>query len=303
MRNSYRIGVDVGGTRLRLIAQHTAGGPRTVPVEIPVPRSVNDMVTQIGTLARTAVGDATIESLGVGLPGQVLDDRCVWVPNLRFLDGQPLADAIASHVGAPCRLVNDAQATLAAEATEGAAKGFADVVMLAVGTGIGGAYQVGGQIVRGANGCAGAFGWLPFPGASRDADHGQWERVGSGLHLEELAKDWGGTSALMTAARRGDRQARRTLDDFAAVLGQGAAALASILDPDIIVFAGGFVSAFDLLADALKDAVFRHGSPAGGKVPIVPAALGSAAGVIGALIWAGIAGTKLPGAAAQEVQR
>lgn len=291
MQNSYRIGVDIGGTRLRLIAQCAADGRRTAPAEVPVPRSAGDMVTRIGALARAAVGDAAIESVGIGVPGQVLDGRAIWVPNLRFLDGQPLADAIASHVGAPAYLVNDAQATLVAEAAEGAARGHGDVVLLAVGTGIGGAYQAGGRVVHGANGCAGAFGWLPLPGASGDADHGQWEQAGSGQHLDELAADWGGTSALIAAARRGDRRARRVLDDFAAVLGQGAAALASILDPDIIVFAGGFVSAFDLLADALKDAVFRHGSPAGGKVPIVPAALGSAAGVIGALIWA-----------AQEVQ-
>lgn len=264
-----------------------------------MPRSFNDMVNQIAALARSAVGGAAIESLGIGVPGQVLGGRAVWVPNLRFLDGQPLADAIAGHIGAPAHLINDAQATLVAEAAEGAARDVANVVLLAVGTGIGGAFQVNGQVARGANGCAGAFGWLPFPSATRDADHGQWEQAGSGLHLEQLAREWGGTSALLTAARQGDRRARQALDDFAAVLGQGAAALASILDPDVIVFAGGFVSAFDLLADALKAAVFRHGSPAGGKVPIVPAALGSAAGVIGALIWAGIA---LPGATAQEVQ-
>jgi glucokinase len=303
MRDSYCVGVDVGGTRLRLIAESTAGGRRTVPVEVPVPRSAGDMVTQIEALARAAVGDAAIESLAVGLPGQVLDGRCVWVPNLRFLDGQPLAHAIASRLGAECHLINDAQATLVAEAGEGAAKGLADVVLLAVGTGIGGAYQVGGRIVRGANGCAGAFGWLPFPGSSRDVDHGQWERAGSGLRLEELARGWGGTSPLILAARRGDHQARRTLDDFAAILGQGAAALASVLDPGIIVFAGGLVSAFDLFKDALDHAVIEHGSPAGGTVQIVSAALGSAAGVIGALRWAGSAAGELPAAAARGVRR
>lgn len=286
MRNSYYIGVDVGGTRLRLIAQSTADSHRTVPVEIPVPRSAGDLVTGIEVLARRAIGEAAIDTLAIGLPGQVLSDRCVWVPNLRFLDGEPLGRAIADRLNAPCHLINDAQATLIAESAEGAAQGAADVALLAVGTGIGGAYQANGQIVRGANGCTGAFGWLPFPGSSRDADHGQWERAGSGKRLDELARNWGSTSSLIMAAGRGDHRARRTLDDFAAVLGQGAAALASILDPDLIVFAGGLVSAFSHFQDALTDAMARHASPAGSTIRIVPAALGSAAGVIGALHWA-----------------
>src|SRR5579875_1103734 len=246
MRNSYHIGVDVGGTRLRLIAQGTAGDRRTAPAEVPVPRSGPDLVARIEVLIRTVIGDAAVESLAVGLPGQVLGDRCVWVPNLRFLDGEPLGRALADRVGAPCHLINDAQAALAAESAEGAARGAADVVLLAVGTGIGGAYQAGGRIVRGANGCTGAFGWLPFPGSTRDADHGQWERAGSGKRLDELARGWGGTPSLITAVRHGDDRARQTLEDFAAVLGQGAAALASILDPDLIVFAGGLVSAYSL---------------------------------------------------------
>jgi predicted NBD/HSP70 family sugar kinase len=303
MRNSYCVGVDVGGTRLRLIAQGTLDGRRTIPVEIPVPRSMSDMVSQIEVVARAAVGDAPIESLAIGLPGQVLDDRCIWVPNLRFLDGQPLARAVASRVGAPCHLINDAQATLVAESGEGAAQGVTDVVLLAVGTGIGGAYQAGGRIVRGANGCAGAFGWLPFPGSVRDADHGPWEQAGSGLRLEELAREWGGTPSLIWAARHGDQRARRALDDFAAVLGQGAAALASVLDPDLIVFAGGLVTSFDLLKEAVAEALAQHGSPAGGTVHVVPAALGSTAGVIGALRWArGAAGEFAAGTAGQEVQ-
>jgi predicted NBD/HSP70 family sugar kinase len=289
------VGVDIGGTRLRAIAEDDAGR-RTDPVEIRVPRTVPDTVASIAELAERAAGGAAVSAVAVGLPGQVTPERSVWMPNLRFLDGVPLAAAVADRVGAPCELLNDAQATLLAESAEGAAAGRRDVVLLAVGTGIGGAILLGGQLVRGAHGCAGAFGWLPFPGAEADADHGAWERAGSGRRLEELAAPWGTVAELMTAARGGDDAARSVVAGIATVLGRGAAGLASILDPELIVFAGGLVSAFDLLEDGVRGALTAHASPAGRTVPVVPAALGSTAGVVGALHAARRIGSAAPSA-------
>jgi glucokinase len=74
------------------------------------------------------------------------------------------------------------------------------------------------------------------------------------------------------------------------VLGEGIAALASIYDPEVVVFAGGLVSAFDLLREPIADAMVVYGSPAGRRTPLVAAALGSTAGVIGALGWASAGG-------------
>lgn len=278
--------MDVGGTRLRLGAQDVVSGASTQSIEVPVPRSVDAMAEAITALARQLTDAGSIESVAVGLPGQVLDNRCVWVPNLRFLDGVALGDVLSARLAAPCHLINDAQATLIAEVEQGAARGCADVVLVAVGTGIGGAYQVGGRLVRGANGCAGAFGWLPFSGSRRDEDHGQWERAGSGLALDAAAREWDGTAGLLHAARTGEPAARTVLDRYGAVLGEGIAALASVLDPEVVVFAGGMVAAFELLQNSVRAAIAEHGSPAGRQVRVVPAALGSAAGLIGALRWA-----------------
>jgi predicted NBD/HSP70 family sugar kinase len=287
MRQSYWVGADVGGTRLRLIAANGAApGGRSAVREIPVPRSAGAMVEAIADLTAEVTGGGHVAAAAIGLPGQVLGARCVWVPNLRFLDGVALGDLVSARLGAPCRLLNDAQATLVAEAHEGAATGHADVLLVAVGTGIGGAYQVGGRLVRGANGCAGAFGWLPFPGYQRDADHGAWERAASGQSLERLAAPWGGAEAMFGAARAGEVKAREVAGGFGATLGAGIAALASVLDPELVVFGGGLVSAFDILGDAVAGAVREHGSPAGAGVRLVPAALGGAAGVIGALLAA-----------------
>lgn len=280
------MGVDVGGTRLRVVAQDVHTGLRLPAQEVQVPGTTAGIVDAIERLSRQATRGGNVGSIAVGLPGQVLDSRCIWVPNLRFLDGVDLAALVSERLGAPCHLINDAQATLLAEVREGAARGCRDAVLVAVGTGIGGAYLTGGELVRGAHGCAGAFGWLPMTGSHRDEDHGQWERVGSGRALDQLAGDWGSTRALLDAARQGQPDARGVVLDYAAVLGQGIAALASVFDPDVVVFGGGLVSAFDLLGEAIRSAVSQHGSPAGSRIAVIPAELGSAAGVIGAALWA-----------------
>ena len=213
-------------------------------------------------------------------------DYCVWIPNLRFLDGMALADLLTERTGAPSHLINDAQATLLAETHEGAAQHHAHVVLVAVGTGIGGAYQINGELVVGANGCAGSFGWLPFSGAGRDDDHGQWERAASGQALEAMAEAFGGTQGLIAAAHRGDGTALQMMSHYGALLGEGIAGLTSILDPNVVILAGGLVSAFDLFGATLAAAVATHGSPTGRTVPVIPAALGSSAGIIGTLLWA-----------------
>jgi predicted NBD/HSP70 family sugar kinase len=256
-------------------------GARSAFDEAPVPRTTAGIVEALAEAVDRLCAGGRPASVAVGLPGQVAGDRVVWIPNLRFLDGSPLAALLAERLGAPCLLSNDAQATLVAEGREGAARGYPDALLLAVGTGIGGAVQVDGRVVPGARGCAGSFGWLPLAGGVRDDDHGEWETAASGRSLEALGAPWGSVQELLAAARAGDRQAGETVDGHARLLGRGAAALASVFDPGVVVFAGGLVQAFDLLEKPMRAAMAEYGSPAGRTVPIVPAALGSAAGVIG----------------------
>jgi len=279
----YAVGVDVGGTRVRVLAQDVAAGTRTGVVETPVPGTTDGLVDVLAQAVASLCPDGPAGSVAVGLPGQVSGSRCVWVPNLRFLDGSPLATLVEQRLSAPCLLSNDAQATLVAEAREGAARGSADALLLAVGTGIGGAVQLGGRIVTGAHGCAGAFGWLPLAGGARDADHGEWETAASGRSLEALGAPWGSVERMLAAARAGDATAAQTVTAQGHLLGRGTAALASVFDPGVVVFAGGLVQAFDLLEAPMRAAMAEYASPAARTVPIVPAALGSTAGAIGAL--------------------
>lgn len=283
------LGVDIGGTRLRAMVQD-ASGTRSRVIEVPVPRTAPAIVDAVVLAATELAGGVSIYSIAIGLPGQTSPTVPVWIPNLRFLDGLPLAGMVQAELGAKCVLINDAQGTLVAEAHEGAAMGRSTVVLVTFGTGIGGAIQLEGKPFSGNNGCAGSFGWLPVGDGSVDTDHGQWEKIASGASLERRAEPWGSAANMLEAARAGDAAATAGIEEFGAVIGRGLAGLASILDPELIVFAGGLSQAFDVLSGPIMSAWRECGSPAARTVPLVPALLGPTAGVVGALLTARLAG-------------
>ncbi len=145
------VGVDVGGSGVRLVTEASPGG-RSAVVGAPTPASYRELVDLIGKLvAETGQGTRPTSTV-VGLPGTTSDDRPTWVPALRYLDGRPLAQDLREVLSGPVRLGNDAQMALYGEATEGAARGGRNVVLVTVGTGIGGAVLVEGRILRGAHG-------------------------------------------------------------------------------------------------------------------------------------------------------
>ena len=250
---------------------------------VPIPRTAEASVDTVVGVAQELSAGLTISSRAIGLPGQTGRKVPVWIPNLRFLDCYPLAAAVSARLGARVTLLNDADATLIAESREGAAIGQANVLLVAFGTGIGGSIQVNGQLMRGRSGCAGSFGWLSLDDSEPDADHGQWERRASGMALDVLAEPWGGAAQLLQAAHAGELRATQVTDTFGALVGRGLAALASIFDPDLIVFSGGLTQSFDFLEGSITAARSAYASPAGRDVPLVLAKLGMHAGVVGAL--------------------
>lgn len=276
------VGVDVGGTRLRVVARD-ALGRRSEVREVPVPRVAGELVRVVASLATELTGGNAITRTAIGLPGQTSQRVPTWIPNLRLLDGFQLAQAVEGELGGECVLLNDAQATLVAEQREGVVVGCSSAILVAVGTGIGGAVMIDGRIVRGVRGCAGSFGWLPMGTGVIEPDHGEWEQVASGAALDRLGEPWGGAAALVEAARNGERDAMSVIDRFGGLLGRGTAGLASVFDPQFIVLAGGVSGALDVLGPSMRRAHAAHASPAGRDVPLVGALLGSRAGVFGAL--------------------
>lgn len=269
------LGIDVGGTGLRAITSDHSG--RSTVVERPTPDNYEELVDTIADLAGGPITRAVI-----GLPGATTADRVLWVPALRFLDNRPLAADLSAKLGGEVLLANDAQLALLGEATEGAAAGMSDVVLVSVGTGVGGAILSGGQIVRGHHGTAGSFGWLPSAGAVSTEDHGALELAASGRALDRLASELGlGSGRDLMAAD--DKRARDAVRRWASALGEGIAALAAILDPELIIVSGGLSAALDSFADHVSAAIKEKASPLTRDTPVRAAGLGVHAGTIGAL--------------------
>ena len=162
----------------------------------------------LGAFQRRVAGlidEHTVSRVGVAIPGLASGTTCVWVPNLPYLDGQDLALVFP---GVTVALGNDAHFALLAEAALGAARDVADVILVAIGTGIGSAVLADGRIVRGTGGAAASFGWAcADPADVGDDVHGWLERHAAGPALDAIARRAGLADgrALIAAARAGDR--------------------------------------------------------------------------------------------------
>ena len=280
----WHLGIDVGGSSVRVVAQ-SDDGRRTGVLSKPVPTSYDGFVALCAGLARRLAPGA-LTRVGCGLPGTSEGDCARFVPALPWIERRPVRRDLEHALGAPVTLALDGHLTLLGEAREGAARGHRSAVLVAVGTGIGGAVMVGGRIWSGHRGSAGSWGWLPAAGARDDRQHGGFEQLASGTALSALAAS-GPTPlsahALVDAARAGDAAAREPVRRYAEQLGRGIAALASALDPEIVLVGGGLSAAMDVLGPHIDLVVAACASPDGRSVPVRATALGPDAGVVGAL--------------------
>jgi predicted NBD/HSP70 family sugar kinase len=301
------LGIDLGGTRLRAAwapaddASVTPAGalePRALGDE-PAPRSAPELAERVkahAAAARGAAGagggDATLDALAVTIPGLVDGTVCRWVPNLPYLDGVDLATLLAPAVGAATTVIagNDAQLALLAESTDGAASGARDAILVAVGTGIGSAVLSQGRIARGAHGGACSFGWACADVADPGDERSGWlERNASGRALDALGarldppRDGAG---LIAAARAGDGAALTALAPAVEALGATLAGAVALLDPEVVLLAGGVAAATDVLQPLLREALAPRLPRHLRDVPVRAGAFGPRAGIAGALIAA-----------------
>ena len=273
-------GFDIGGTHSRCVRWF--GGQFSQETIEPTPQNYPAFIDDIESRVRSLTG---VERIGVTLPGWVVGPEAKWIPNLPFLNGRRFAEDLHDRIGIPVTLINDAQAALLGETWMGAAKGEADVVLVSLGTGIGGAVMMNGKLFTGNRGCAGSFGWLPASGYQepRDPNHGELEWTASGKVLQFEAAALGWTSAdLFTHGQSGDARALTIINSYAWQVGLGLAAIASILDPAVILISGGLSRHLNLFQEQFRQAQQTHASPAGQQVRVLKAALGDRAGLIGA---------------------
>ncbi|MDQ6616756.1 MAG: ROK family protein [Actinomycetota bacterium] len=302
------IGVDVGGTKilaLQLGADNTIGDESRQPT----PERGEDVLDAIAEVA-TRLGPPT--AVGVGAPGLV-DHAGVlqFAPNLPNIVGLPVRAGLEQRLpGVAVTVGNDATCAGWAERMMGAGQGSQDVLMVTLGTGIGGGLVSGGQLVQGGNGFAGEIGHMVVDthGPPCTCGHrGCWERFASGSGLGRLGREAaeagqaarivqlaGGDPVAVrgehvtAAATEGDAGALSVIDRFAWWVALGLANLANIFDPECFVLGGGLAESGGLFLEPVRTA-FADLVEAGEHRPairIVLAQLGGRAGAVGAALLA-----------------
>lgn len=303
------IGVDVGGTKCLGVVVADDGEVVTVERR-PTPKGTDNLVATVcdvvTTLRRTAGDDATV---GVGLPGSITRRGVLTSsPHLPGVVDFDAAGAFSDGLGVSVAVTNDASCAVLAEWRLGAAREFDDVVMITMGTGIGGGIVSDGNLLLGANGYAGEFGHMMIDPNGPDCPCGQrgcWERFASGSaialegrrvaaggQLAALVSEAGSADAItseqiVTAAADGDHEAIAVLDHFAYWMAAGLSNLANAFDPACFVLGGGLVRAASVFESMLR----RHCSELfyASHLRPVPAirfaGLGERAGAIGAALY------------------
>lgn len=303
------VGVDIGGTKLAAAVVDERGGivamaRRRTPTQNPehIADVVAETVAQFGQ-------EYDVVAVGVGAAGFVdaARSRIVFAPNLAWRN-TPLQQQIASRIPVPVIVENDANAAAWGEYRFGAGEHEPDLVLLTIGTGIGGGLLMSGRLHRGRFGAAGEPGHLRVVPDGRQCgcgNRGCLEQYCSGTALVRAARGIarnrpqqgarllelaGGDinhidgPVVTKAAQEGDPAAVDCFTEIGRWLGQGLADLAAVLDPGRFVIGGGVAEAGPLLIDVARETYHATVTGRGYRelADVVPAALGADAGVIGA---------------------
>lgn len=249
-----RLGIDLGGTKIELVALDNAGS-QLLRRRVPTPQGdYRATLAQIAQLVRAAEAELGQQgSLGIGTPGAISRaSGLLKNSNSLALNGQPIHRDLEVLLARPVRIANDANCFALSEATDGAAAGAAVVFGVIIGTGVGGGIVVDGRVLTGANAIAGEWGHNPLPWPETDelpgpdcycGKQGCIETFLSGPGMAQLHQHLTGESldaqAIATLAADGNAGCELTLQQYETRLARSLAHVINILDPDAIVLGGG----------------------------------------------------------------
>lgn len=302
------VGIDLGGTNVKVVVVDRTGRILARATEATSPeRGAKETVgTIIKSVRRLqAQANVALEALGIGVTGPV-DPFTGIVTNPFTLGGWPptdLREPFKSTFSIPVAVDNDANVAAIGEWWMGAGRGFARVSMITLGTGIGVASLVDGEVQRAVDGRHGEAGHMvlnPQGPACYCGANGCWESLASGTAIKRAAREvawrqdgelWRlaqgnpdsiGAKLLFEAAARGDSQAQAVVDDAARWIGLGLVNLASTVMPDVFVLAGGVARHLESMRPVIADVLGRHAVMVPTDVPVLAARRGEDAGPLGA---------------------
>jgi glucokinase len=301
------VGVDIGGTKLAAGVVSPDGeiiARQVTPTPAASSASIVEFICRAVTQFRERIGG--IAAVGVGAAGWVQwpTGRIRYSPYIAFNDF-PLQQSLRDTLGVPVTVDNDANTAAWAESRFGAGKGVANMLLLTLGTGIGGGLILGGELYRGTNSLGAEIGHIALdPGGDRCGcgNRGCFEAKASGTALGRAAsklvaarpdvplarlgapgEDLTGV-AVTFAAKAGDPSARALLAEIGSWCGIGIASLVAVLDPGLIVITGGLAESGELLLKPLRASLQTHVFARDYREapPVVVSPLGPDAGLIGA---------------------
>ena len=304
----YYIGIDVGGTSVKE-GLFDEDGNLLAKASVPTPpivdaagfAAVTEAIDQV--VAKAQIPRAFVAGIGLAVPcpipasgdAKVKANIAINLPELRIAIQKHCPDAVVKYE-------NDANAAAMGEAWLGSAKGVQNVVMVTIGTGVGGGVIVNGDVVSGVVGAGGEIGHMCLnPAEERTCGcggHGHLEQYSSATGVVRCMKklldenpdtpctlrgtDFAAKD-VFDAARAGDALAAREVDEMTDTLGMALASIASTTDPEMFMVGGGVARAGDVLFNPLREHFKTYAFSSCRETPIVAATLGNDAGIYGAV--------------------
>ena len=303
---TYGFGVDIGGTTVKLGLFRTDG---TLLDKWEIPTRTEDDGAHIlpdvaeaikGKIAEKAIDPSDVQGVGVGVPGPVTPEgivrKCV---NLGW-GVFNVEDTLSELTGYPVKAGNDANVAALGEMWQGAGKGSENIVMVTLGTGVGGGVIIGGHVVAGATGAGGEIGHIPVNAQETETcgcgKTGCLEQYASATGVVRLTKralaasDQPSSLRSLTevtakdtfdAAKAGDALALEVIEQFGEILGRALAAIACVINPEVFVIGGGVSKAGTIITDVVAKYYVPNAFHACREAQFKLAELGNDAGIYG----------------------
>jgi glucokinase len=309
----YIIGIDLGGTNIKagLVKADTGEVVTSTSIKTESEKGIEDTFSRIANLVETILKEngiekSNVQGVGMGIPGPVMHQAVVgFFANFPWEKDVDAKALLEGKIGIPVKVDNDVNVIAAGEAWLGAAKGYKNVVCLALGTGVGGGIIINGNLVDGFRGAGGEIGHMVVEADGKLCGCGHKgcletycsatgiiREATSRLTVNKKNKVWelidGDITKLeakhvFDAAKAGDEFAIDLVNYLVKYLAIGIGNLMNIVNPEAIVIGGGVALAGDILFNPLKEEIKKTAlAVAINGVKIVPAVLGNDAGVVGA---------------------
>ena len=286
------IGVDVGGTKVAAAIVAQDGSLEARLEQHTEVASEDALLAQLDGLVEKLRAEAEVAALGFGIPSRIDQRRGRAVASVNVpLMNVDFRDRMREHHDLPVAIDNDANVAAIAEWHAGAAQGADDVVMLTLGTGVGGGLILGGAPYRGATGSGAELGHVVVDVDGlpcRCGGRGHLESYATGLAADAFARERIGPESdahdLVRRAKAGESVALELLAEVGRYVGAAVASFVNALEPELVVIGGGYgEAAGEFLLPSAREVIARDALPPGrDNLRIVEAQLGADAGVIGA---------------------